>query len=478
MGQTTVIKKAAWVVAWDEARGGHRYMKGADVAFADDCIVHVGPDYDGPVDYQVDGARSMVLPGLVNIHSHPMSEPMNKGFAEDFANRHLGMSGLYDYMPAYRPDASGTLAAAMVAYAELLMSGVTTLVDLAVAYPGWIDLLAKSGLRGVVAPMFRSADWYTEDGREVKYDWARDGGLAAFDRSLEVVDRALSHGCGRLSAIIAPAQADTCTPELLVEAQDAARQRSIPLQIHASQSLVEFAEMTRRHGMTPIQFLDQLGLLGPSTIVAHAIFIDTHSWVSWNSERDLEILARSGASVAHCPTVFLRHGMLLEHFAGYRAAGINLGLGTDTYPHNMLEELRLAALLARVPQRDVAGAGTADLFHAATVGGANALGRNDIGRLVPDAKADLVLVDIDHPAMKPLRDPLRSLVHMAAERAVRDVYVDGVKVVGDGRVLTLDYGAAADNLDAAHRRALAEVPKLDWAGRDAAELAPLSLPLD
>ena len=326
--------------------------------------------------------------------------------------------------------------------------------------------------------MFRSARWYTDNGHEVKYEWSEDGGRGAFDRALETVDRALNHESGRLSAMVTPSQVDTCTPDLLRQAQGAARERGIPLQIHVSQSLVEFAEMTRRHGMTPLEWLDSLGLLKPGTIVAHAIFIDSHSWIFWDGERDLDRLAQSGASVAHCPTVFARHGMVLESFARYRAAGVNLGIGTDTYPHNMIEEMRLAALLSRVPQRHYEGAETAAVLHAATVGGAKALGRDDIGRLASGAKADLVLVDLDHPAMKPVRDPLRSLVHMAAERAVREVYVDGRKVVSDGRVLTLDYENAARALDEAHRRAEAEVPKHDWAGRSAAELAPLALPLD
>jgi cytosine/adenosine deaminase-related metal-dependent hydrolase len=477
MGQTTVIRKAAWTVAWDEARQGHRYLKGADVVFADDRILHVGPGYAGPADHEIEGSGLMVMPGLINIHSHPMSEPMAKGFAEDYGNPRLGMSGLYDYMPVYQPDAEGNLAAAEVAYAELLASGVTTLVDLSVPYPGWLELIARSGLRGVLAPMFRSARWYTPNGHEVRYDWAEDGGKAAFRAALEVVDRALNHESGRLSAMITPSQVDTCTPELLKDARAAARERGVPLQIHAAQSLVEFAEMTRRHGVTPLQWLDGLGLLDAQAIVAHAIFIDEHSWITWGSREDLAVLAGSGASVAHCPTVFVRHGMVLEHFARYRAAGVNLGLGTDTYPHNMLEELRMAALLARVPQRHVAGAGVAEVFEAATLGGAKALGRDDIGRLAPGAKADIVLVDLDNPAMKPLREPLRSLVHMAAERAVRDVYVDGVQVVQDGRALNLDYPDAATRLDAARLRAEAEVPKLDRAGRRAEELAPLALPI-
>jgi cytosine/adenosine deaminase-related metal-dependent hydrolase len=477
MTDTTMIRNAAWLVAWDASAGGHRYMKGADLAFRGDTIVHLGPGYDGPVAREIDGAGLCVLPGSIDVHAHPLSEPLNKGFAEDVGNPRLGWSGLYDYMPAYGPDQAGMRDCAEAAYAELLLSGVTTLVDLSVPYPGWLELALQSGLRTVLAPMFRSARWYTDNGHEVKYEWSEDGGAAAFSAALEVADRALGHECGRLSAMITPSQIDTCTPELLHRARAAAAERGVPLHIHAAQSLVEFHEMTRRHGVTPIQWLDSLGMLGPATIIAHAIFLDSHSWIAWGSDRDLEVLAASGASVAHCPTNFVRHGILLESFARYRAAGIDIGIGTDTFPHNMIEELRLTALLGRVQPRSLVGATTAEVFEAATLGGARLLGREDIGRLAVGAKADLVLVDVTHPAMRPLRDPLRSLIFTAAERAVRDVYVGGEQVVRDGRVLTLDHEAALTRMEAERLRAEARVPGRDWAGRSGEELSPLTLPV-
>jgi cytosine/adenosine deaminase-related metal-dependent hydrolase len=479
MTDTTVIRNAAWLVAWDGMApgSGQRYMNDADLAFRGETIVHLGPGYDGPVGRELDGAGLCVLPGLIDVHAHPMSEPLSKGFSEDAGNPRLGWSGLYDVMPAYGPDEAGMRDCAEAAYAELLLSGVTTLVDLSVSYGGWLELAAQSGLRAVLAPMFRSARWYTDNGHEVKYDWSEDGGAAAFAGALAVVDRALDHESGRLGAMITPSQVDTCTPELLRRAKAAAEERAVPLHTHAAQSLVEFREMTRRHGLTPIQWLETLGVLGPGTIIAHAIFLDDHSWITWGTKRDLDILAQSGAAVAHCPNNFLRHGILLESFARYRAAGIDIGIGTDTYPHNMIEELRLAALLGRVPPRSLVGATTAEVFEAATLGGARLLGRDDIGRLAVGAKADLVLVDLEHPAMRPVRDPLRSLVFSAAERAVRDVYVGGEQVVRDGRVLTLDRAGALDRLDGVRRRAEARVPERDWAGRSGEELSPLALPV-
>jgi cytosine/adenosine deaminase-related metal-dependent hydrolase len=153
-----------------------------------------------------------------------------------------------------------------------------------------------------------------------------------------------------------------------------------------------------------------------------------------------------------------------------------MALGTDTYPHNMLEEMRHAAYVARLMAESPRTVATTDLFNAATVGGARALGRSDIGRLAPDCKADLVLVDLQHPMLQPRRDPLRSLVYAAAERAVRKVYVDGRLVVDDGRVLPFDYPAAALRLNEAQKRTEAAAPKHDWAARAVTDYAPPTFP--
>ncbi|HZN29863.1 MAG TPA: amidohydrolase family protein, partial [Xanthobacteraceae bacterium] len=146
-------------------------------------------------------------------------------------------------------------------------------------------------------------------------------------------------------------------------------------------------------------------------------------------------------------------------------------------PHNMLEEMRKAAILARVAARDINTVSTADMLYAATVGGSNALLRQDLGRLAPGMKADIVLVDLECSDMIPVRDPLRSLVYHAAERAVRHVYVDGRQVVADFKVLTLDQADAAGRLAEAQARMLAAVRQRDYKARSAEDIVPLSLPI-
>ena len=474
MSKATVIRNAAWVVAWNEATGGHYYLRDVDVAFCGNKITHVGEGYAGPADKEISGRDLMVMPGLINIHSHPTSEPLRKGITDETRSPNFYHSSLYEYLTIFNNDEEGTAPCHKVAMAELLLSGCTTIVDFSMAFDGWLDLLADAGIRACVAPAFRDAPWYTKDGHLLEYDWSdKERGPRGFEIAKRTIDLANQHPSGRLSGMLAPAQIDTVSEELLREAHDYAVERNLAFQIHAAQSVNEFIEIMRRHGLTPIQWMDKIGILTDRTIIGHGIFLDHHPWLHWSSKDDLALLVERGATVAHCPTVFMRRGIALNTFGGYVRAGVNMGIGTDTYPHNILDEMRNVGTVARAVAGTVDDLNTSDIFNAATIGGAHALRRDDIGRLSVGAKADLVLVDLKNQAMRPLREPLRSLIFVAAERAVKHVYVDGSQVVADGKCLTIDLDSELGALEAAQVRSMARVPDIDFAGRTADEMSPM-----
>lgn len=458
------------------ATESHGYLQNGDVVFSGDTITFIGSGYSGAVDEVIDGGDLMVMPGLIDIHSHPSTEPFFRGMREEHGLPSMYMSGLYERSFVFSPDEAGRQAGKEVAYCEMLLTGITTVADLSGNDPGWIDLAARSGLRVFLAPSFASSHWHLENDWDLQYSWDEIAGRRGFDNALTLIDQAASHVSGRLSGIVSPSQIDTCTQDLLHDAYQAACERNVPFTTHCSQSVNEFHEMVKRHGKTPVQWANQIGILGSRTILGHAIFIDEHSWLHWHSRTDLGLLASSGASVAHCPSPFARYGHGMEDFGRYRRAGVNIGIGTDVAPHNLIEEMRLAAIVARVLAEDIKTTSTAEVFRAGTVGGAAALGRDDIGRLAPGAKADLVLVDLKNPFMMPARDPLRSLIYTAADRAIRDVYIAGERVVRNGKVLTLNHADALEALTEAQQRMLSGARQRDYKGRTADEVMPLSLP--
>ncbi len=477
MTATTCIRNAACIVAWDAANQHHAYLMGGDVAFTGDTLSYVGTHYDGAADTVIDGTDLMVMPGLIDLHSHPSTEPFFRGVREEHGVPAMYMSGLYERSVAFQPDATARKAGKQVAFCEMLLSGVTSVADLSSIDEGWIDIAARSGLRVFLAPSYASARWHLENGWALKYRWDEAAGQRGLDAALALIEQAAAHPSCRLSGIVSPAQIDTCTEDLLRDSFSAAEARDVPLTVHCAQSVNEFQIMVDRHGKSPVQFARDLGILSPRTVLGHAMFIDEHSWIRWHTHTDLAALVETGTNVAHCPSPFARYGHTLEDFGRYRRAGVNLGIGTDVAPHNVIEEMRLAAILARVSARDITTTSVGALFHAATVGGAEALGRHDLGRLAVGAKADLVLVDLAHIWMRPARDPLRSLVFTAADRAVRTVFVHGAKVMDDGCVLTMDHAAALAEVAEGQQRMLRDSPSRDWAGRSAEEISPLSLPV-
>jgi len=475
---TTVIRNADWVVAWDEAAGRHVYRRNIDIAFTGDLIGFVGRNYPGTVDQVIDGSDRLVLPGLIDIHAHPEHEPLYRGVREEHGLRDMHMTGLYERSQAFSaPDDEARAASAEFAYCELLLSGVTSLVDISPAWDSWIELFAKSGMRGFLAPGYASARWRLTNDFDLHYAWDEARGRESFATALALIDRAIGHQSGRLSGVVSPMQIDTCTADLLRDSRDAAHDRGLPFTLHVAQSVGEVREIIRRYGKTPVQWAHEIGMLGPDTILGHALFLDTHSWIRWWTKTDLGLIAEAGSSVAHCPTPFARYGQIMENFGDYLRAGVTMGLGTDTTPHNLVEEMRKAAVLARIAARDIATVTTSDLLYAATAGGAKALMRDDLGRIATGKKADLVLVDLTLPQMIPARDPLRSFVYHAADRAVRDVFVDGRQVVAESKVLTLDQASAGEQLIRAQRRMLEAAPLRDYRNRNAEEIVPLSLPL-
>ena len=476
--KTTVIRNAEWAIVWDARQSRHVYRQNIDVAFTGTAISHVGSSYSGDVESEIDGRGRLVMPGLVNVHAHPQHEPSYRGIREEHGLRNQYMTGLYERSQAYgATDDEFREASFEVAAGELLLSGVTSLCDIGAIWPGWLDVFTRTGLRGFVAPGFATARWKLENDHTLGFDWDEERGRKGLAEALDLIDRLKAHPSGRLSGVVSPMQIENCSEELLRDSFAAAEERDIPFTLHVSQGVLEVHEMIKRHGMTPIQWAEKLGILKPRTVLGHAIFLDQHSWIRWWTKTDLDILARSGCAVAHCPTPFARYGHIMESFGDYVRAGVTMAIGTDTTPHNMLEEMRKAMTFARISGRDVHTVSTEMMFHAATVGGAKALMRDDLGRLAPGMKADIVLCDLTNPWMMPARDPLRSLIFHAADRAVSDVFIDGAQVVADGRVLTIDRIDAANRLTEAQQRMMDKAPERDYLSRSADQITPLSLPI-
>ena len=462
---------ARMIVAFQD--GEHRLLDNGCLVVEGDEIIHVGTSWDGEADIVVDAGDRVVTPGLINTHSHLAGSPLDKSYIEDVGKRQWSMSGLVEMLPARGAAMDAEAAEACVDYsmAELLRTGTTTVMEIGGIGDYVAEAAKQAGLRAYIADGYRSGRWLTRDGKRVDYEWDEEAGEQGFKAAVDFIERIDGQANGRIRGFLSPAQVDTCTAELLLKSREASDSMGVPLALHVSQSVFEFDEMTRRHGMTPVEWLDSIGFLSEWNILGHVIIIAGGSWAQYAGD-DLALLADSGASVAHCVWVFARRGIAMESFPEYLRRGVNMTLGTDTNPQSMIESLRWTAVIGKIVDRQTETVTGLDVFNAATINAARMLHRDDLGRLAPGAKADLLFWDSGALFMSPLRDPIKNLVYNATPDDLREVMIDGNWVVRNGEVLNVDEREVSRNLQFAGERMWAEMGDGDWANRGVDDLSP------
>ncbi len=483
--------QGGWVVGFDGR--GHTLIRDGAVVCEGAEIVFVGPRYDGLVDVRIDARRKLVSPGFLNCHVHANIDTQIM-YLEAGRRDFFGSIGLSNAPARGRRDAGPRLTetelrdSAAFAVAQLVRSGTTTFVESGSAPDPVLfsEVAAGLGARVYVAAGYQSGYWCHEESRHggLGYEWDEEGGLAGLERAREFVKRFDGTHRARVHGMLMPNQVDTCTPDLLRRTRIVADDLGVGVQIHAAQYLYELHEMLRRHCRTPIELLHDMGLLGPRTSIAHCIFTTAHPWTHLPEaepgrplSQDLRLLAETGTSVVHCPLVFARRGIALHSLDVYREAGINLAIGTDTFPRDIIHEMRVAALVAKIVEGNFLAGRARDVFNAATLGGARLLGRDDLGRLAPGARADIVVVDFQDLHVGPTNDPIQTLIHAASGANVERVIIDGRTVVEQRRVVGLDEEALLARVQAINDKLWTAFPARDWRRRPVTELFPSTFPI-
>jgi cytosine/adenosine deaminase-related metal-dependent hydrolase len=299
-------------------------------------------------------------------------------------------------------------------------------------------------------------------------------GWKGLEKAVSFIERHNGTYNDRIHGMLYPAQVDTCTPELFAATKQKARELKVGIQTHVGQRLIEFQEIVRRHLMTPIQFLHSMGLLGPDLIAGHCLFTSGHSKTGWPGYIDQKLLADSGSSIAYCPVVFTRNAVAMESFGRNIRFGINMTIGTDNFPQDIVNEMRWASMLSKVVDFDRTSASSAEVFNAVTLNASKALGRMDLGRLQSGAKSDIIILNLKTVRIAPVYDPVKSLVNTATSDNVDKVYCDGKLLVDEGKVVGIDDEKLVAEVQSIADIEWERVPQWDYAGRDLGEYAPMS----
>jgi cytosine/adenosine deaminase-related metal-dependent hydrolase len=282
---------------------------------------------------------------------------------------------------------------------------------------------------------------------------------------------------GRLRGMLNAAQVETCTEPLLRAGKHAAQELDVPIHTHAGGNLIEFERIRTEHRATPIRFLADIGFLDDRALIGHGVFTTAHPWTHDPFGDDVRILAERGATIGHCPYKYAKMALTLHSFQRYVDAGVTVALGTDTFPMDIVAELRWASILTKVADGNYQAGQARDVFNAATLGGCRFLRRDDLGRLAPGAKADILIIDLEHLGAGVYDDPIKALVDAGTGRDVRTVIVDGRVLVDDGRLVRVDEAEVYAKASEVTRRYWSQVPSWRWDGAGVERIIPPAFPL-
>jgi 5-methylthioadenosine/S-adenosylhomocysteine deaminase len=390
----------------------------ANIAIDGRSILAVGDVPPGfKPDEIIDGYNHLAVPGFFNAHCHsPMT--FERGWAEDLPLDRWFNERIWVAESALTPD--DVYWGAALAACEMIRSGCVAFNDHYFYMDRVADVVEQSGMKAALTwcQFGIGAD------KEVGADLA---GTLAF------VDRWQGGAGGRLRTVLGPHSPYVCPPDFLREISALAREHQLPLHIHLSESPEQMENSLKVYGLTPTAHLEACSVFDVPCIAAHALYLTAD---------DIDILARHGVTVAHCPITYMKLAMGVGDLRPLLSAGVNVALGTDGSGSNsdmdMKAVVRFAPLLQKYQTRD-AETLPGDLpLRMATANGARAMGFPESGVLAPGRAADLALFDLDRPHLYPRHNLVANLVHSARGSDVTHVIVDGRLLYRNGELLTLD----------------------------------------
>jgi len=488
--------EATWIVG--HAAGQHQLIRDGVIVFEGNTIVHVGMRFEGHVDKTIDAKGKLVAPGFIDTHVHSGHRASHRLITDTGRPMYYGQPFLEISVPRegkivkgdpryLKHGDAGVEAAfqlnATFTVAELLRNGVTTFIEYGSQLRVQDSLLAevtRLGTRGYLAPGYDCGRWVGDEKGRLKR--VRDDvmGLKGLETALEWIEKHDGAAGGRVRGILVPREVETSSIELLTRTRAAADQRKLPVATHAAYSVLEFHDVVREHMMTPIELLDDVGLLRPTLNIGHGNFIADNANLNYAAARDLELMGNSGVTVSHCPINIVRRARTLDNWKKYQEAGVNLSIGSDTYPRDMIMNMRTASYLGKIMSHTYFAATAGEVFRAATLGGAISVGRDDLGRLAPGALADIIIIDLSGRntlRYGPVRDPVKSVIECGIGDDVETVIVDGKVCMEGGVIPGVDFARLRAEAQAAAEQVWATLADWDPLGRTAEQASPWSFPM-
>lgn len=472
------LLSADWVLAHEG--DGHLLLKRGEVVIEGGAVIFTGHDFPGEVARRIDFGAALISPGLIDLDALSDLDTTILGI-DHFPSWKKGRVWPLSYVQngpyeMYTPEELAFQK--RFAFGQLLLNGITTAAPIAsLFYRAWgettaefdaaADAAGELGLRVFLSPAYRSGGMVLHAPGDMRAHFDEARGLAGLDEAAAFIARQSGRHEGLVQGLLAPDRVETATAGLLRATMDRAKDLDVQIRLHMAQGVMEVDTVRSLHGSTAPVYLAQQGLLNNRLIAPHA---------TEATAEDLALYAEHGVSVVHCPLVSGRHGGSLNSFSKLRDMGINIAMGTDTTPPDMLMNLLVGLIACRMNDGGPEQVMTRDFFDAATIGGAKALGRTDLGRLQVGARADIAVFGLDDVIMAPTIDPITTLVAGGSGKVTRAVFVDGRLSMRFGELAGIDMETARDQAQAQFDRLIAQYPARTWDHPPVEEIFPPSYP--
>lgn len=455
---------ADWALAWRDGR--HHLVPKGEIVMENGAVIFAGRTFPGEVARRIDFGSALISPGLIDIDAlsdidtYTLVLDNQPGWARGrIWPRSYVERGPYEM---YSPEELAFQK--RFAFGLLLLNGITTAAPIAsLYYREWAETVAEFdaaaeaagdlGLRVFLSPAYRSGGMVLEAPGKMLPVFDEERGLRGLDDAISFIKRQQGRHGGLINGMLAPDRVETCTLELLKRTMAAAHDLDCRVRLHMAQGMMELETMHRLRGATGPVWMASHGLLSERLIAPHATYA---------SGQDLDLYAEHGVSIAHSPLVSARMGSMLNSFAACRKLGINIGLATDTAPPDMFMNMLMGLVTCRISEKASDAVRSAAMFDAATLGGAKALGRDDIGRLAPGARADIAVFRLDDVHMTPSVDPITTLVLGGSGKVTQAVFVDGRLSMLDGKLAGFDMAEARDRAQGQFEGLIRKYPDRSW----------------
>jgi 5-methylthioadenosine/S-adenosylhomocysteine deaminase len=411
MESKNILIKDATIIA-------NKIIKGS-LLIQNDKIVEISNKIGlNDADEVINAEGKVLIPGLVNTHTH-LSMTLMRGLADDMPLE----TWLNDHIWPVEAELDGEhcYAGALLACAEMIKSGTTCFNDMYFFMDHVAKAAGEAGIRGTLSHgMIDFGDEYKRK--------------KEFKETIRIIKKCHDTADGRIKVAFGPHSPYTCSQELLEGVKKESAKYGVRIHIHVAETKKEVEDVTNEHGKRPFEYLDEIGFLGSEVTAAHGV---------WLSDSEIDIIKERDVKISHNPSSNMKLSSGVSPVAEILHKGGCVSLGTDGPASNnnmdMLEEMKIAALLQKVKTMDPTVLTAQEVFNMATINGANSLGlENEIGIIEVGKKADLVLVDMKTPKLTPFRNPISHLVYSANGGDVDTVICNGELLMENRELLTLD----------------------------------------